>query len=109
MARGFPPELGKSVGEVSPLLLLFVFVFVALLAGTVLFPVELLLVNCGQVAIVSGRISLLLELLILLAGIDLVEARMIRINYSWARAGCIAALGLSRGGASKHQSTRCQD
>jgi hypothetical protein len=118
-------------------LLAIVLVFVDFLAGLVLLLVELLLLALGQVTIVGSHISLLLVidvlflffnvrglsrrhgavldairdavLLILLAGIDFVDARMIRINYSRSRAGCVAVLGLSSGGANQHKTTHCQD
>ena len=118
-------------------LLAIVLVSVDLPAGTVLFPVELILFGLGQVTIVGGHVSFFLVidvlffvldagslsrrhgtvldaicdavLLVLLAGIDFVDARMIRIDYSRSRAGCIAVLGLSSGGANRYQTTHCQD
>ena len=112
-------------------------VFVDLLTGAVLFLVELSLFALGQVTIVGGHIRFLLVLdvlfavfharslsrrhgvvleavgdavlLILLAGIDFVDARMTRIDLPRSRAGCVAVLGLSSGGANKHETTHCQD
>jgi hypothetical protein len=112
-------------------------IFIDLLAGMVLFLVELFLFALGQVTIVGGHISLLLVLdmlflpfhvrslprrhasvldavrdavlLILFAGIDFVDAGMTRIDLPRSRAGCVAVLGLSRGGADKHETTHCQD
>ena len=112
-------------------------VFIDLLAGAVLLLVELFLFGLGQVTIVGGHIRLLLVLdflffvlemrslswreravldtvcdavlLIRLAGIDFIDARMSRIDLPWSRAGCVAVLGLSSGGANKHQTTHCED
>lgn len=103
----------------------------------VLFPVELLLLALGQVTIVGSHIGLLLVLdvlffifqmrslsrrqravldavrdailLIRLAAIDFVDPGMTRIDLPRSRAGSVAILGLSRGGANKHQTTHCQD
>ena len=114
-----------------------VLVFVDLPAGLVLLLVELLLLGLGEVTIVSGHISLLLVLgslfaifqvrglsrrqgsvllaigdavlLILLAAIHFVDARMTRIDDSRSGAGCVAVLGLSSGGANRYQTTHCQD
>ena len=124
-------------GSQFPNLLSIVFVFVDSPAGTVLFPVELSLLTFGQVTVMSGHIGLLLVLdillpifharclsrshrtvldtirdavlLVLLASIDFIDARMTGIDYTRSRAGCVAVLGLSRGGANQHQTTRCQD
>ena len=113
------------------------FIFVDSPARAVLFPVELSLLTFGQVTVMSGHVGLLLVLdillpilyarclsrrhgtvldtirdavlLVLLAGIDFIDARMTGIDHTWSRAGCVAILGLSRGGANKHQTTRCQD
>ena len=102
----------------------------------VLFLVELLLLALGQVTIVGSHVSFFLVLdvlfllfhvgglarrhgavlfavrdavlLILRALIDFVDARMARIDYSRSRAGCVV-LGLSRGGAKRHETTHCQD
>jgi uncharacterized membrane protein len=129
---GFSPENGELVR----LLVSGVLVFVDLPAGFVLFLVEPFLLALGQVTIVGGHISFLLVLgsllavlqmsslprrqsavllaigntvlLILFAAIYFVDAGMIRINHSRARAGCVV-LGLSRGGADKHETTHCQD
>jgi len=112
-------------------------VFVDLLAGTVLLPIELPLLALGQMTIVGGHISFLLVLdvlflsfhvrslsrrhgavldavgdavlLILLAPIDFVDARMARIDLPRSRAGCVAILGLSSGGANEQETTHCQD
>ena len=118
-------------------LLPIMLVFVDLLARTILFPVELSLLTLGQVTVVGGHIRFFLVLdmlffilhtrglsrrhgavlhaigdavlLILLAGIHFVDARMTWIDLSRARAGCVAVLGLSSGGANKHETTHCQD
>ncbi len=112
-------------------------VFVNLLAGFVLFFVELLLLGFGQVTIVSGHVGFFLVvdvllaifqmrslprgqstvlfaigdaiLLVLLAAIDLVNARMTGIDLSRACAGCVAVLGMSRGDANKHKASHCKD
>ncbi len=106
-------------------------VFVDGLAHIVLSLVETVLLSLSQMSVVSGHISLLrifnflltvfntrslsrceravldairdAVLLVRLAAIDLVDARMTGIDLS--RTG----LRLSRGGANKHQTTRCQD
>src|ERR1700678_4339423 len=116
-------------------LLPIVLVFIDLLAGLILFLIELSLLLLGQVAIVGGHIPFFLVvdmllfslhvrslprrhgavldaigdavLLILLAAVHFVDARMIRIDYPRSRAGCVAVLGLSRGGSDKHQTTHC--
>lgn len=113
------------------------FILIDLLAGTVLLPVELPLFALGQVTIVGGHVSLLLVLdmlfllfhvrslsrshgavldavrdavlLILLAFIHFVDAGMSRIDLSRSRAGCVAVLGLSRGGTKRYETTHCQD
>jgi hypothetical protein len=118
-------------------LLAIVLVFGDLPAGAVLFAVELFLFALGQVTIVGGHIPFFLVLdvlfflfharglswrhgsvldavrdavlLVLLAGIDFVDAGMTRIDLPRSRAGCIAVLGLSRGGANTHETTDCQD
>jgi len=118
-------------------LLPIMLVFIDLLAGAILFPVELFLFGLGQVTIVGRHISLLLVfdmlfalfharslswshgavldsvrdavLLILLALIYFVDAGMTRIDLPRPRAGCVAVLGLRRGGADKHETTHCQD
>jgi len=100
------------------------FVLIDLPAGTVLLPVNLPLLALGQVAIVSSHVSFLLVvdmlfaifqmrslarrqrtvlfsvrnaiLLILLAAIHLVDARMSRIVLPRSGAGCVV-LGLSSG------------
>jgi hypothetical protein len=120
-----------------PDLLRRMFVFVDLLAGMVLFLVELLLFALGQVTVVGGHIPLLLVLdvlflpfhvrglsrghgavldavgdavlLILLAAIDFIDARMPRIDLPRSRTGCVVVLSLSSGGANKHETTHCQD
>ena len=112
-------------------------VFIDLLARTVLFLVELFLLALGQVTVVSRHIGFLLVLdvlftvfharrlsrrhgsvldsirdavlLILLAGIDFVDARMTRIDLPRSRAGSVAVLGLSSGGANQHETPHCQD
>ena len=124
-------------GSQIPKLLSVMFIFVDSPARVVLFPVELSLLAFGQVAVMSGHVGLLLVLdillpifharclsrrhatvldairdavlLVLLAGVNFVNARMAGIDYTWSRAGCVAVLGLSRGGANQHQTTRCQD
>lgn len=113
------------------------FIFVDSLAGAVLFPVELSLLAFGQVTIMSGHIGFLLVLdmllpifharclsrrhgtvldticdavlLVRLPRIDFVDTRMTRVDLTRSRAGCVAVLGLSRGGANQHKTTRCQD
>ena len=127
MARGFSLNLKSQalrlVGEVGSFLL----VSVDLPAGLILLLVELPLLGLGQMTIVSGHISLLLVvdlllpisqvsslsrrqgavplaignavLLIPLTRIDFVDAWMIRINHSRSRAGYVAVSGLSSGGA----------
>jgi hypothetical protein len=118
-------------------LLAIVLVFIDLLAGLILLLVELPLLGLGQVTVVGSHIGLFLVLgvlfavfqvsslsrrqgavllavgdavlLILLASIDFVDARMIRIDYSRSRAGRVAVLGLSSGGANQHETTHCQD
>ncbi len=112
-------------------------IFIDLLARAVLFPVELFLLAFGQMTIVSGHIGLLLVLdilfaifqarslarrkgtvlhairdpvlLVRLAAIDFVNARMTGIDLAWSRAGWVAVLGLSSGGTNNHQTTHCQD
>src|SRR5271155_872848 len=102
-------------------LFVFVLVFVDLPAGLVLFLVELVLLGLGQVTVVGGHIGLFLVLglgfailqvrglsrrelivfdaigdavlLVLLAGIHFADARMIGIDDSRSRAGCVV-LGL---------------
>jgi len=116
-------------------LLPIMLVFVDLLARTILFLVELFLFALGQVTVVGSHIRFFLVLdvlffvlhtrslsrrhgavldavrdavlLILLAGIDFVDARMTWIDLSRSRAGSV--LGLSSGGANKHETTHCQD
>jgi hypothetical protein len=136
--RGFCLELfclAKS--ESTAHLLSRVFVFIYLPAGMVLLSVELALLALGQVTVVGGHIPLLLivdvlfltfhvrglsgrhsaillavgnaVLLILFAAVDFVDARMTGINYARPRAGCVAVLGLSSGGANHHKTTHCQD
>src|SRR5579862_5640650 len=106
-------------------------VFVDALAHIVLAVVEVFLLSLGQMSVVSGHVPLLrilnllfavfqtrslsgrerailnaigdAVLLIGFAAIDLVHARMARIDLS--RTG----LRLSRGGANEHQTTHCQD
>jgi len=118
-------------------LLAIMLVFVDLLAGTVLFAVELPLLGLGEVAIVGGHIRFLLVLdvlffvfqirslsrreravldavrdavlLVRLAGVNFVHAGMTRIDLPRSRAGCVAVLGLSSGGANRQQTTHCQD
>src|SRR5579864_639536 len=117
--------------------LLAVLVFVDATAHVVLFPVKLPLFRLGKVAIVLGHIGLLLvfdalftalqmrslprsELAILnatgdalllcsFAGIDMVDARMSRIDMSGSCARSLAVLGLSSGGSDQHQATGGQD
>jgi len=117
-------------------LLAIVLVFVDLLAGLILFLVELLLLRLGQVTVVGSHISLLLVLgllfaifqvrrlswrqgavllavgdavlLILLAGVDFVDARMIGIDHASSRTGGVV-LSLSSGGADRDQTTHCQN
>ena len=112
-------------------------VFVNALAHVVLFRVEADLLGLGQVTAVRGHVSLLLVLnvlfaffqmrslfwrefvvldairdallLIRLAAIDLVDAGMTGIDFPRTSAGCLAVLGLSRGGANKHQTPHCHD
>lgn len=112
-------------------------IFIDLLARTVLFPVELFLLALGQMTVVSRHIGLLLVLdilfaifqarslagrqrtvfhairdpvlLVRLAAINFVDARMTWINLARARAGRVAVLGLSSGGTNQHQTTHCQD
>jgi len=124
--RGFVLNLGSlGVGLFGML------VFVDALAHTILPLVEMLLLSLGQMTIVSGHVFLFLMLnalfalfqmrslsgrelaildavrdallLIGLAAIHLVDARMARIDLS--RTG----LRLSRGGANRHQATCCQN
>ena len=124
--RGFCPELGnQGVGLFGML------VFVDGLAHAVLALVETLLLSLGQVTVVSRHVSFLLVLnalfalfqmrslfwrelaslgairdallLIGFAAIDLIDARMTRIDLSRT------SLWLSRGGANKHQTTYCQN
>ena len=118
-------------------LLSIMLVFIDLLARTVLLPIELLLFALGQVTIVSSHIGLLLVLdmlfavfparclsrrhgavffavrdavlLVRLATIDFIHARMSRIDLPRSRAGCVAVLGLSRSSTGEHQTTHCQD
>jgi len=119
--------------ELLPIML----IFVDLLARAVLFLIQLLLFALGQVTIVGGHVGFFLVvnvlffildarslsrrhgavlhsirdaiLLILLAGIHFVDARMTRIHLPRSRAGRVAILGLSSGGADKHQTAHCQD
>src|SRR5580698_5145172 len=112
-------------------------VFVDLPAGAVLLAVELSLFALGQVTVVRSHVRLLLVLdmlfaifhargltrrhgailfairdavlLVLLAGIDFVDAGMPWINLPRPCAGGVAVLGLSSGGANKHQTTHCKD
>src|SRR5580658_10183295 len=132
-SAAFVLNVGSQVLDLFPIML----VFVDLLAGAVLFLVELSLFALGQVTIVGGHIRFLLVLdvlfavfharslsrrhgvvlkavgdavlLILLAGIDFVDARTTRIDLPRSRAGCVAVLGLRRGGANKQETTHCQD
>jgi|SRR5580700_2441712 hypothetical protein len=126
-----------NFGSQMPNLFAIMLVSVDFLAGLVLLFVELLLLALGQMTVVGRHIGLFLVLdvlflvfhvcslsrrhgavplavgdtvlLILLAGIDFVNAGMIGIDYSWSRAGCVAVLGLSSGGANRDQTTHCQD
>ena len=129
----FVLNLGSRMLELLPIML----VFIDALAHMVLFLVELFLFTFGQVTIVGGHIRLFLVLdvlfavfqtrslprrelavldpirnavlLICLAAIDFVDPGMSRIDLPWSRAGCVAVLGLSSGGADEHQTTHCQD
>ena|SRR5271165_4781986 len=119
----FNRELGSHMLD----LLVRMFVFVDLPAGPVLLPIEFVLLGLGQVTVVSSHIGFLLVLdflfailqtrsltgreravlyavcnailLVRLAGIDFVDARMTRIDLTRSRAGGVAVLGLSSGGA----------
>jgi hypothetical protein len=135
--RGFCRELSSKLEKWKAHLFFGMFVFVDLLAGVVLLSVELALFALGQVTVVGGHIPLFLivdvlflpfhvrglsrrhgavldaigdaVLLILLAAVHFVDARMTGIDYAWSRAGCVAVLGLSSGGANQHETTHCQD
>ena len=118
-------------------LLAIMLVFVDLPAGTVLLPIELSLFSLGQVTVVGSHVRFFLVLnmlflvlharglsrrhgaiplavrdavlLILLAGIHFIDARMVRIDLPRSGARCVVVLGLSSGGANKHETTHCQD
>ncbi len=108
------------------------FIFVNLPARFVLLFIELILLALGQVPVVGGHVGLLLILdvlfailqmsslsgcelvvlhairdailLVLLASVNLVDARMTGIDSSRT-----CTLGLSRGEADCHETARCQD
>lgn len=133
MVRGFVLNVGSQMLELLAIML----VSVDLPAGLVLFLVEAPLFALGQVTIVGSHIRFLLVLgpllavfqmrrlsgrqravliavgdavlLILFAAINFVDAGMARIDHSSSRAGCVAVLGLSSGGANRYQTTHCQD
>ncbi len=114
-----------------------VLVVIDALAHTVGLAVELALVLLGEVAVVLRHVLLLIVLEALfaafetarlalgqlaalfalsdagllagLATVDLIDARMTRIDLSRAGAGCVAGLSLSSGGSGNHQTTHCQD
>ena len=118
-------------------LLAIMLVFVDLPAGLVLFLVKPPLLAFSQVTVVGSHVRFLLVLgpllaifqmrrlsrrqrpvliavgdavlLILFAAIDFVNAGMTGIDHSRSRAGCVAVLSLSSGGANRYQTTHCQD
>jgi hypothetical protein len=126
-------NLGGQLLELLPIML----VFVDLLAGAILFAVELSLFSLGEVTVVGSHIRFFLVLdvlfpvlhtrglsrrhgavplavgdavlLILLACIHFVDARMAGINLPRSGAGCVVVLGLSSGGTKKHETTHCED
>jgi hypothetical protein len=118
-------------GSQIPKLLSIMFIFVDSLARAVLFLVELFLLAFGQMTVMSGHVGLLLVLdillpifharclsrghgtaldptrdavlLVLLAGVNFVNAEDGRDRLHLVpQAGCVAVLGLSRGGANQH-------
>lgn len=106
------------------------------LAHVVCLAIELALILLGEMAVVLGHIFLFVILqplfaaleagglsgrqlsvlhaigdpilLIGLASIDLIHARVPGINLTSAGAGSVAGLGLSSGGSDNHQTTHCQ-
>ena len=111
-------------------------VFVNRLADAVFAVIQVALLGLGEMAIVLRHVFLLgllqigfavLEICTLLriqlavfdaisdalllasfATIDLIDARMARIDHARAGAGRVAGCGLSSSGTSDHQSTDCQ-